>query len=256
MSAVALFLSPLFFTLIPIWAGTWARFFGTVVVCGGLLAWAWLEHGIDMKLGDFLAVSLLWLATIGFAATSVARAIGLVLQGRGFARRRLWRLDALGLLAIVAVLMVPYQYGKRVARRAPAETCLARPIPVTVAGQEFRLPHSGTIGIHVGEGMTDALRLFVPAEHREVCRRTQDGTRPLAALAINIRLRSVPTATRACEGGPATDWERQFCTADSWNGPFPQELLLYEDGTIHEGASGRATPLPALSEPARAGTLA
>lgn len=110
--SLTILLIPLAFCLVPLAMPGWRSWLAALALGTVALGWVWLEvraalsaPADDHGMAAALAVGFALLATVAFVAGLAARALGLVLQGRGLRRAQVLWTDALGLAAPALLLL-------------------------------------------------------------------------------------------------------------------------------------------------------
>ncbi len=175
--------------------------------------------------GAALVLGALMIALSLLAALTIARAIGLYLQTRGWRRAGVLWLDALGIFLAAAILLTPHLYRKHVTLRPPPPSCTE--IPVRIAGEEFHLKLASSTTIYPDDPR-QAAYLGTPRHQRRVCRTTRNGERPMIASAIGIRSGEY----NICRTPSQLAFERFGCAEDRWT---RGKMILYDPATVDRG---------------------
>ncbi len=163
-----------------------------------------------------------------------------VLAARSFGLRG-WLLIVLNLAGLLALpaWFAGFTFLEHWNIRPPAAACLARPIPLTLAGVDGSAPWNGVISLYLGQdARQDARYLFSPAHRRWICRKTANGAERLAIRAITLSSRQRDVAR--CGAPDLAEWEKTFCNgaADRPEMGSVDRVILFDPNGIRLGDFG------------------
>jgi len=254
----ALFVIPVFFWVVPIFAWSWRSLFLIVLILGGFLSFLWLDHAVEVAKPNynsgpfgFFGIAMFAISSACFAASTLLRIIGLFFQYRGMTRVRVLWIDFLSIPILFGLGFGPSLYNTYIGDRPAPTTCLSEPISIKIGTQEFSLPYSPIVSIYLGKSATSGRYLFTAKHQRDLCQRSQNGRRQVAVSAITIRFNNAGryyhnnyrkdySGNRWCKMGTSY-WGKLFCSISDLKeakAKFPNEITVFDPSLINKGQFG------------------